>query len=175
MAKSKALELSIHIAGRVDKSLMASINTTQNQLSNLARNMSQVGTAGIAAMGALATGTVMAISSCTKEAEKFANGMGDVVKYVDGLADKTGKIDTTKYAEMSRAIRDLSTQIPYTQDELQKLAASAGQSGKKMDNLFRYDRHGNISGFLKDVAIMGTAWDIEAEKAGDWAAKWEVP
>ena len=44
MAKSKALELSIHIAGRVDKSLMASINTTQNQLSNLARNMSQVGT-----------------------------------------------------------------------------------------------------------------------------------
>ena len=104
MAKSKALELSIHIAGRVDKSLMASINTTQNQLSNLARNMSQVGTAGIAAMGALATGTVMAISSCTKEAEKFANGMGDVVKYVDGLADKTGKIDTTKYAEMSRAI-----------------------------------------------------------------------
>ena len=80
MAKSKALELSIHIAGRVDKSLMASINTTQNQLSNLARNMSQVGTAGIAAMGALATGTVMAISSCTKEAEKFANGMGDVVK-----------------------------------------------------------------------------------------------
>ncbi len=174
MAKSKALELSIHIAGRVDKSLMASINTTQNQLSNLARNMSQVGTAGIAAMGALATGTVMAISSCTKEAEKFANGMGDVVKYVDGLADKTGKIDTTKYAEMSRAIRDLSTQIPYTQDELQKLAASAGQSGKKMDDLFRYDRHGNISGFLKDVAIMGTAWDIEAEKAGDWAAKWEV-
>ena len=43
-------------------------------------------------MGTLATATVATIASCTKEAAKFENYMADVVKYVDGLADATGKI-----------------------------------------------------------------------------------
>lgn len=174
MAGSKTLKLSIQIAGQLDKSLTTAIGAAQGQVSSLSRTISQAGTVGLAAMGAFATGTALALGSCTKEAENFANGMGDVVKYVDGLADASGKIDTTKYAEMSKAIRDLSTQIPYTQKELQQLAASAGQSGKKQGDLYQYDSKGIISGFLKDVAIMGTAWDIEAATAGNWAAKWEV-
>lgn len=174
MAGNKTLKLSIQIAGQLDKSLTTAIGAAQGQVSSLSRTISQAGTVGLAAMGAFATGTVLALGSCTKEAENFANGMGDVVKYVDGLADASGKINTDKYAEMSKAIRDLSTQIPYTQKELQQLAASAGQSGKKQGDLYQYDSKGLISGFLKDVAIMGTAWDIEAATAGDWAAKWEV-
>ena len=174
MAGNKTLKLSIQIAGQLDKSLTTAIGAAQGQVSSLSRTISQAGTVGLAAMGAFATGTALALGSCTKEAEKFTNGMGDVVKYVDGLADASGKINTDKYAEMSKAIRDLSTQIPYTQKELQQLAASAGQSGKKQGDLYQYDSKGNISGFLKDVAIMGTAWDIEAATAGNWAAKWEV-
>lgn len=188
MAGDKTLKLSIWIAGRMDKSLTAAINSANSQISSLSRTMSTVGTAGLAAMGALAAGTVVAIGKCTKEAESFEKSMADVVKYVDGLADATGKISnniwsaaeggngktfTQNYAEMSKALLDLSTQIPMTAEDLTKLAAAAGQSGKSISDLIEYDANGNISGFLKDVAMVGTAMDITADQAGNWAAKWE--
>ena len=184
MAGNKALTLSIRIAGKMDKSLTAVVNGAQSQITSLSKGLSKAGTIGLASMGAIATGAVATIARCTKEAEQFANGMGDVVKYVSGLADADGKISSQlayngrayaqNYAEISKAIRDLSTQIPYTQAELQQLAASAGQSGKSITDLYKYDSRGQLSGFLRDVAMMGTAWDIEASQAGDWAAKWEV-
>lgn len=167
MPGGKILNLTIHIAGKLDNSLTAAINGTQSKLDGITKNISRMGTAGLAAMGSLAAGTAATIVSCTKEATKFANDMGNVTKYVEGLADKTGKINPQKYNEMSKAIRDLSTQIPYTQKELTEMAASAGQSGKTMTDLIE-------GGFLKDVAMMGTAMDIPAAQAGDWAAKWEV-
>ena len=152
-------------------------------MSSLSTTLSKVGTVGLAAMGALATGTVAALAKCTDAAKEFESQMGDVVKYVDGLADANGKISdqiadngktyAQNYAAMSDAILDLSTQIPMTAEELTQLAAAAGQSGKGINDLIQIDSAGNIGGFLKDVAMMGTAMDISAEQAGDWAAKWE--
>lgn len=188
MAGDKTLKLSIWIAGHMDKSLTAAISSANGQISSLSRNMSRMGTVGLAAMGALAAGTVVALGKCTKEAESFEKSMADVVKYVDGLADKTGKISNNiwgaadggngrtfqqNYKEMSNALLDLSTQIPMTAEDLTKLAAAAGQSGKSMSDLIAYDSNGNIGGFLKDVAMVGTAMDITADQAGNWAAKWE--
>ena len=183
MAGNKTLELSIKIAGKVDKSLIKAINTAQSNVSGLSTTLSKAGTAGLAAMGALATGTVAALAKCTDAAKAFESQMGDVVKYVNGLADANGKISNQlasngatyaeNYAAMSDAILDLSTQIPMTAEELTRLAAAAGQSGKGITDLIQIDNAGNISGFLKDVAMMGTAMDISAEQAGDWAAKWE--
>lgn len=181
MAGNRTLDLTIHIAGKMDKSLLAAINGTQSRISDLSRSVSRAGTMGLAAMGALATGTVAAIASCTKEATTFENQMADVVKYVDGLADATGRISdkvwtvgeggngqtyAQNYAAMKDAILDLSTQIPYTAEDLTRLAAAAGQSGKSMDEI--------TGGFLKDAAMWGKAMDISADQAGDWAAKWEV-
>ncbi len=181
MAGNKTLDLTIRIAGKMDKSLLAAINGTQSRISDLSRSVSRAGTMGLAAMGALATGTVAAIASCTKEATTFENQMADVVKYVDGLADATGRISdkvwtvgeggngqtyAQNYAAMKDAILDLSTQIPYTAEDLTRLAAAAGQSGKSMDEI--------TGGFLKDAAMWGKAMDISADQAGDWAAKWEV-
>lgn len=189
MAKNKALELSIRIAGKVDKSLLSAINSTQRHVSGISTTLSRVGTMGLAAMGALAAGTATAIVKCTDAAEKFEAQMGDVVKYVDGLADAEGKISDTawdfdgagnavtyadNYARMKDALLDLSTQIPMTAEELTRLAASAGQSGKGINDLIRYDSQGNIGGFLRDAAKMGKAMDISADQAGNWAAKWEV-
>ena len=184
MAKDKTLELSIQIAGKVDKSLMSALGKAEKSVSSFSRNMSKIGTAGLAAMGALSAGAVAAIADCTNAAKDFESQMGDVVKYVNGLADATGKISDTidketgrtfaeNYGMMKDAILDLSTQIPMTAEELTRLAAAAGQSGKGINDLIQYDSNGNISGFLKDVAMMGTAMDISAEQAGDWAAKWE--
>ena len=181
MAGNRTLDLTIHIAGKMDKSLLAAINGTQSRISDLSRSVSRAGTMGLAAMGALATGTVAAIASCTKEATTFENQMADVVKYVDGLADATGRISdkvwtvgeggngqiyAQNYAAMKDAILDLSTQIPYTAEDLTRLAAAAGQSGKSMDEI--------TGGFLKDAAMWGKAMDVSADQAGDWAAKWEV-
>lgn len=181
MAGNKTLDLTIRIAGKMDKSLLAAINGTQSRISDLSRSVSRAGTMGLAAMGALATGTVAAIASCTKEATTFENQMADVVKYVDGLADATGRISdkvwtageggngqtyAQNYAAMKDAILDLSTQIPYTAEDLTRLAAAAGQSDKSMDEI--------TGGFLKDAAMWGKAMDISADQAGDWAAKWEV-
>ena len=174
MAKSKTLELSIKIAGKMDKSLTAALTGTQNQISSFATSISKIGTAGLAAMGALTTGAVKVIADCTTEAAKFENYMSDVVKYVDGLADATGKIDTKNYAAMSAAILDLSTQIPYTQEELSALAGAAGEAGKSMEQIFHIDSNGNVAGFLKNVAMAGTAMDVSADQAGAWAAKWET-
>lgn len=183
MAGNKTLELSIKIAGKVDKSLINAINAAQSNVSSLSTTLSKVGTVGLAAMGAMATGTVVALAKCTDAAKDFEGQMSSVVKYVDGLADANGKISDTmagngttyaeNYAAMSEAILELSTQIPMTAEELTQLAAAAGQSGKGISDLIQYDNNGKLAGFLKDVAMMGTAMDISAEQAGDWAAKWE--
>ncbi len=183
MASNKTLDLTIRIAGKMDKSLLSAINGTQSRVSDLARSVSRVGTAGLAAMGALATGTVAALAQCTDAAKDFESQMANVVKYVGGLADANGKISgkmadngktyAQNYAAMTDAILELSTRIPMTAEELTQLAAAAGQSGKTISDLIQYDDKGNIGGFLKDVAMMGTAMDISAEQAGDWAAKWE--
>lgn len=172
----KTLELSIKIAGKMDKSLMATINSTNSQLGNLSKSLSNIGTAGLAAMGALGAGTIATIAACTKEAAKFENYMSDVVKVVDGMADETGKASqklagngktyAENYAALEERMKDLSTQIPYTFEDLTRLAAAAGQSGKTFDDLMGTD-------FLKDVAMWGTAMDISADQAGDWGAKWE--
>lgn len=184
MAKDKTLELSVKIAGKVDKSLMSALGQAQRGVSGFSKSISKIGTAGLAAMGALGTASVAAIVDATNAAKDFEAQMGDVVKYVDGLADSMGKIsdkmdaDTGRtfaqnYDMMKDAILDLSTQIPMTAEELTELAAAAGQSGKSINDLIQYDSKGNIQGFLKDVAMMGTAMDIDAKQAGDWAAKWE--
>ena len=176
MAKNKTLELSIKIAGQMDKSLTTALTGAQNQISGFSKTLGTIGTAGLAAMSALAAGGVAAIASCTKEAAKFENYMADVVKVVDGMADETGKVSdklasngktyAENYETMVESLKDLSTQIPYTFEDLTRLAAAAGQSGKSFEDLTQTD-------FLKDVAMWGTAMDISADQAGNWAAKWE--
>ena len=148
-------------------------------------------TAVATAAGVAAAAVGAAVVSCTKETSEFENQMADVTKYVEGLADAAGKASDAlaldkdgnslngktyaeNYRQMKAALLDLSTQIPMTDEELTKLAASAGQSGYNIADLFQYDPDGEIAGFLKDTAIMATAMDISAEQAGDWAAKWEV-
>lgn len=173
---NKTLELSIKIAGKMDKSLTAAIDSSQSKLGSLTKSISNIGTIGLAAMGTLATGTLATIAACTKEAAKFENYMSDVVKVVDGMADETGKASqkladngktfAENYAAMEERLKDLSTQIPYTFEDLTRLAAAAGRSGKSFEDLMETD-------FLRDIAMWGTAMDISADQAGDWGAKWE--
>lgn len=168
MAKNQELELSILIGGHVDNSLAQAVKLANTQIGSVANGASKfaanIAKGAVAAAGGVAAGVV----NTTKEAVAFESEMLDVTKYVSGLTDDNGKVVKKNYDEMSKGILDLSTQIPYTAEELTRLAAAAGQSGKNMDDLLGKEQ------FLKDVAEMGTAMDISADQAGDWAAKWEV-
>lgn len=167
MAKNQTLELSILIGGHVDNSLTQAVKSANTQLSSMANGASKLAANIAKVTVGIASGITAGLVDATKEAVAFESEMLDVTKYVGGLTGANGKIKTDAYAEMSKDILDLSTQIPYTAKELTRLAAAAGQSGKSMDDLIS-------GGFLKDVAEMGTAMDISADQAGDWAAKWEV-
>ena len=92
MATSKTLELSIKIAGRMDKSLTAAINGTQSKIGSLTKSISNTGTVGLATMGAVATAAAVGIADCTKEAQALESSMAPVVRYVDGLADASGAV-----------------------------------------------------------------------------------
>ena len=57
MGKNKALELTVRIAGRVDKSLLASVRQTNSMLGTLTSATAKVGKVGLAAMAAGAGAT----------------------------------------------------------------------------------------------------------------------
>lgn len=147
-------------------------------------------TAVATAAGVAAVAVGAAVNSCTKAATEYEHQMADVTKYVNGLADAAGKVSDSlaldkegkvlngktyeeNYKGMKDALLSLSTVIPMTAEELTKLSAAAGQSGYGINEILKYDSDGRVKGFLRDTAVMGTAMDISAEQAGDWAAKWE--
>ena len=170
MAQNKTLELSIKIAGKVDKSLTTAINQTNTLMGSLTTTMSKVGTAGLAAMGALATATAVGLAKCTSEAAKLDNNMSAMVRSVDGLTEsattRTEQAQSNLKA-MRTYIQDLSTQIPRTTEQISKMSAALGQSGIGADRQMS-------TGILRDTAVAATAMDLEDDMAGNYMAKWEA-
>ena len=167
MATSKTLELSIKIAGRMDKSLTAAINGTQSKIGSLTKSISNIGTVGLATMGAVATAAAVGIAGCTKEAQALESAMAPVVRYVDGLADASGKTFKQNYGALKTYIQDLSTDIPRTTDQLTAMSAALGQSGIGVDQQL-------TTGYLRDTAVTATAMDLDDQTAGNYVAKWEA-
>lgn len=191
MAGNGALDLSIRIMGKVDPSLTKTISQVKgltgslagemrgvNSLASTVTNvMGVVGKAGLA-LGATLTGAVAAgIQKTTNEAVKLEAQMAPVMRYVDGLADSSGKASdqmsengktyAQNYADMENYIQRLSMEIPRTTEQLSTMSAALGQSGKDVDEQ-------TTSGILRDTAVAATAMDLEDRTAGDYMAKWEV-
>lgn len=191
MAGNGALDLSIRIMGKVDPSLAKTISQVKGLTGSLAGEMrgvnslastvtnvlGVVGKAGLA-LGATLTGAVAAgIQKTTNEAVKLEAQMAPVMRYVDGLADSSGKASdqmsengktyAQNYADMENYIQRLSMEIPRTTEQLSTMSAALGQSGKDVDEQ-------TTSGILRDTAVAATAMDLEDRTAGDYMAKWEV-
>ena len=191
MAGNGALDLSIRIMGKVDPSLAKTISQVKGLTGSLAGEMrgvnslastvtnvlGVVGKAGLA-LGATLTGAVAAgIQKTTNEAVKLEAQMAPVMRYVDGLADSSGKASdqmsengktyAQNYADMENYIQRLSMEIPRTTEQLATMSAALGQSGKGVDEQ-------TTSGILRDTAVAATAMDLEDKTAGDYMAKWEV-
>lgn len=191
MAGNGALDLSIRIMGKVDPSLARSISqvkgltgsladglkSTNSLAGTVAKTLGVVGKTGLA-LGATLTGSVLVgVKRVTNEAAKLEAQMAPVMRYVDGLADASGKASNAmaqngktfaqNYADMKNYIQDLSTEIPRTTEQITTMSAALGQSGKDVTEQLQ-------SGILRDTAVAATAMDLDDQTAGDYMAKWEV-
>lgn len=165
MPSNGALDLTIRIMGKVDPSLAKSISSVTKQAGSISTVIGNIGKAGLAMTGAVAVAAAGVIGSTTKAAQTFEDQMSDVAKYVGGLTDEAGNINVEPYNEMADAILRLSTELPYSIENLTRMAAAMGESGKTAGEI--------MGGLLRDTAMVGVALDISGEQAGDWATKWE--
>lgn len=101
--------------------------------------------------GAQAAALAVALGAPIRAAMSFESAMADVRKVVD--------FDTPdQFDEMARGIRALSRETPIAADGLAAMAAAAGQGGVA---------RGDILEFVRSAAMIGTAFDISADAAGE--------
>ena len=191
MAGNGALDLSIRIMGKVDPSLARSISQvkgltgsltdglkgTNSLAGTVAKTLGVVGKAGLGLAATLTGSVLVGMKQVTNEASKLEAQMAPVMRYVDGLADASGKASNAmaqngktfaqNYADMKNYIQDLSTEIPRTTEQITTMSAALGQSGKDVTEQLQ-------SGILRDTAVAATAMDLDDQTAGDYMAKWEV-
>ena len=191
MAGNGALDLSIRIMGKVDPSLAKSISqvkgltgsltgglrTTNSLASTVANTIGVIGKAGLGLAATLTGSVLVGVKRVTNEASKLEAQMAPVVRYVNGLADASGKVsDATadngktfkqNYSDMENYIQRLSMDIPRTTEQLTTMSAALGQSGKDVTEQTK-------TGILRDTAVAATAMDLDDQTAGDYMAKWEA-
>lgn len=191
MAGNGALDLSIRIMGKVDPSLAKSISQvkgltnsltgglrTTNSLTNtIANTVGLIGKAGLGLAATLTGSVLVGMKRVTNEASKLEAQMAPVVRYVNGLADASGKVSDAiadngktfkqNYSDMENYIQRLSMDIPRTTEQLTTMSAALGQSGKDVTEQTK-------TGILRDTAVAATAMDLDDQTAGDYMAKWEA-
>ena len=191
MAGNGALDLSIRIMGKVDPSLAKSISqvkgltgsltggirTTNSLASTVANTIGVIGKAGLGLAATLTGSVLVGMKRVTNEASKLEAQMAPVVRYVNGLADESGKVSDAiaqngktfkqNYSDMENYIQRLSMDIPRTTEQLTTMSAALGQSGKDVTEQTQ-------TNILRDTAVAATAMDLDDKTAGDYMAKWEV-
>lgn len=191
MAGNGALDLSIRIMGKVDPSLAKSISqvkgltnsltgglrTTNSLASTVANTIGVIGKAGLGLAATMTGSVLVGMKRVTNEASKLEAQMAPVVRYVNGLADASGKVSDAiadngktfkqNYSDMENYIQRLSMDIPRTTEQLTTMSAALGQSGKDVTEQTK-------TGILRDTAVAATAMDLDDQTAGDYMAKWEA-
>lgn len=191
MAGNGALDLSIRIMGKVDPSLAKSISqvkgltnsltgglrTTNSLASTVANTIGVIGKAGLGLAATLTGSVLVGMKRVTNKASKLEAQMAPVVRYVNGLADASGKVSDAiadngktfkqNYSDMENYIQRLSMDIPRTTEQLTTMSAALGQSGKDVTEQTK-------TGILRDTAVAATAMDLDDQTAGDYMAKWEA-
>ena len=191
MAGNGALDLSIRIMGKVDPSLAKSISqvkgltnsltgglrTTNSLASTAANTVGLIGKAGLGLAATLTGSVLVGMKQVTNEASKLEAQMAPVVRYVNGLADASGKVSDAiadngktfkqNYSDIENYVQRLSMDIPRTTEQLTTMSAALGQSGKDVTEQI-------TTGILRDTAVAATAMDLDDQTAGDYMAKWET-
>ena len=106
--------------------------------------------AGLVDAAALGTTFLRPIKNMIGGAIDFESAMADVRKVVDFDGPE-------QFAEMGRAIEEMSTRIPIAATGLAEIVAAGGQAGVA---------RGELLGFARDAAMVGVAFDMTAGEAG---------
>ncbi|KAF5061108.1 Phage-related minor tail protein [anaerobic digester metagenome] len=159
---NRTYEMTVEIAGRVNRNFSSSVVNAQRQLGGLNSMLKKVGIAVSAT--AITMGAVNFLKDGVSQAIEYESTMADVAKVVDGLRDKNGRF-TESYYEMSDAILEMSKSIPMTVSEMGEITAAAGQAGIANEDLMQ---------FTETAAKMGIAFDTTAGQAGEWMATWRT-
>ena len=132
------------------KSTEGAAGSLSNRLGRLATGFGKVAAASAIFLGSL--------GALTSQAIAFESKMADVAKVVDfeSPAELEG---------MSRAIQDLSLQIPIAAEGFADIVAAAAQSGVAKDDLID---------FSIQAAKMGVAFDVAAGEASKTMADWRA-
>ena len=137
--------------------IRASMSSTEGVAGRLSSGLGKLAIGlGVAAVGGAAFLGVL--SSTIGEAIAFESKMADVAKVADFES-------TAELEEMSRALQDLSLQIPITAAGFADIAAAALQSGVAKDDLIE---------FSTQAAKMGVAFDVTAGEASKTMADWRA-
>jgi TP901 family phage tail tape measure protein len=164
VAKSKILQAVVDIAGTINPSLGKAADQAVKVVDKIGLKNIAIGAAVSGAMVAVGKSVYSFAKESVQSAIQFESSMADVAKVVDGLKDDAGNT-TAAYDEMSKAILDLSKEIPMAASEITEIVAAAGQSNIAADELI---------GFAESAAKMGIAFDTTAQQAGQWMAQWRT-
>jgi TP901 family phage tail tape measure protein len=161
-------KITVEIGGKIAASLGQSLKAAQTQVSsfgrNVSRTMNDAATSGKksfkdifsndlwqqATIGATAFAGAVGLS--VREAMKFDSAMADIRKAIDF---KDGAAGVKRFGN---ELIKLSTELPYSAEQLTKIAAAAGFAGYAEEEIIP---------FTKTAAAMGVAFQMTAEQAGD--------
>lgn len=172
-----SLAKSISQVKGLTNSLTGGLRTTNSLASTVANTIGVIGKAGLGLAATLTGSVLVGMKRVTNEASKLEAQMAPVVRYVNGLADASGKVSDAiadngktfkqNYSDMENYIQRLSMDIPRTTEQLTTMSAALGQSGKDVTEQTK-------TGILRDTAVAATAMDLDDQTAGDYMAKWEA-
>lgn len=161
-------KITVEIGGKIAASLGRALRDSQRQVSTFGRNVSRTmndaataGRKGFKGMfdnalwqqaAAGATAFAGAIGLSVREAMKFDNAMADIRKAIDF---KDGAAGVKRFGN---ELIKMSTELPYTAEQLTKIAAAAGFAGYAEKEIIP---------FTRTAAAMGVAFQMSAEQAGD--------
>lgn len=111
---------------------------------------------GSMAVGGMAV--LRGMSLPIKHAMAFESAMADVQKVVDFQSPEAFK-------KMGHDIQDMSLRLPLAATEIAAIVAAAGQASIPRDELLR---------FTEDAAMMGVAFEMGADEAGQAMATWRT-
>lgn len=142
------------------------LNTLRNRQDEVADGAQTFGARAGEAFNAVHEAIVAAgIATALKEIYGYfvdcAQASMDFESAITGVA-KTTDLTDTELADMSDALKDMSTEMPATAEELAAIAESAGQLGIQKDSLLD---------FTEIMAMLGTSTNMSADEAATALAR----
>lgn len=136
-----------------------SLADSNNKLKNFGSSAQKLGgqltSAGSTLTKGLTLPIVAGVAASVKAAADFDSSFAGVKKTVDEVKDSNGKT-VISYSDLEKQVRNLAKTIPASTDEINNVAAAAGQLGIKTQN---------VMGFTKTMIGMGVATNLTSEEA----------